>query len=120
MWVQARVRRLVREFDTGVFSRLPIEAVGFSEDSTDEAIPLTRRVPRQHAEAYAEAFARQAGGSIIGRRKSARRWTWDIVIDKAPLRLVFEADPPLFTLHTDSDPAEGVLFETWMRVRGSD
>lgn len=116
-WIQARVRSLVKEFDTGQFSRLPLEAVGFRDDGLDRSISLTRRVGPQHAEAYAEQLARRAGGSITRRHKSARGLNWDITIDKEPLRLVFENDPPLFTLHTESDPEDEVLFKTWMRLR---
>jgi hypothetical protein len=118
-WIQARVRRLVREFDTGNFSRLPLEAAGFSEDKIDQSIELTRRVRPALAESYAELLIRRAGGSRIRDRRTAGGMTWEFMVGDSSFRLVFANDPPLFTLHSSANPEAEGLFTLWWRLKES-
>jgi hypothetical protein len=118
-WIQARVRRLVREFDTGNFSRLPLEAAGFSEDKIDQSIELTRRVRPSLAESYAELLIRRAGGSRIRDRRTAGGMTWEFMVGDSSFRLVFANDPPLFTLHSSANPEAEGLFTLWWRLKES-
>jgi len=118
-WIQARVRRLVREFDTGAYSRLPMEAARFSDEIGDEAVPLTRRVPPRHAKGYAEELIRRAGGSRIRDRRTAGGMTWEFMVGDSPFRLVFTNEPPLFTLHSSANPEEEGLFSLWWRLKES-
>jgi hypothetical protein len=118
-WIQVRVRRLVKEFDTGEYSKLPMEAVRFSDDVVGEAIPLTRRVPRRHAKSYAEELIRRAGGSNIRERRSAGGMSWEFKAEGSPYSLVFSNEPPLFTLHSSASPEEEGLFKLWWRLKES-
>lgn len=103
-WIQARIRRLVGEYETGVFSRLPLEDLLDIEETREDVIYLTSRVVPEHAEAYAEQFARHIGTFLRRKRKMREGITWEVIFEKAPLALIFQNEPPTFRLEA-RDPA---------------
>lgn len=107
-WIQARIRRLVREYETGEFSRLPLEKLLDSVSDVEETwagvIYLTSRVIPEHAEAYAQQFAQHIGAFLKKRRKVQEGVIWEMNFEKAPLVLIFENEPPTFRVEA-SDPS---------------
>ena len=116
-WVQARIRRLVREFETGEFTRLPMDGAYFPDEETHDEIGLTEHIGPELAEVYAQELVRRTGGSILRRRKTTEGLSWAVKIEGIPLMLFFERDPQRMYLKSQGKAGQVLLDQLWVRFR---